>query len=245
MPRKFPRRRSTHLEAITEPSAASPRCRTSRDLISLAPCAKSHAHGGLCPRSVAEHRAGRSPGRSARRRRVHEGRVGLFDADRQYRDGPAHGFNTGARWRATSRTCAATRSRARTRSPTSRTSSPGDNRRRADVEHERRLRALGHRVGRVPVRRPHLDGPEGQEGRDLRPRRPVATATFCRDGRASCFEAWAPPWSAPSRRTGYEHNDSQSIAGAGSCVREDNQPDMSEDRVKAWVSQIKGEGMLL
>ena len=47
---------------------------------------------------------------------------------------------------------------------------------------------------------------------------------------------------------GYEHNDSKSIAGGkfvGLACDEDNQPDMSEDRVKAWVGQIKGEGMPL
>ena len=35
------------------------------------------------------------------------------------------------------------------------------------------------------------------------------------------------------------------IARAGLACDEDNQPDMSEERVKAWVAQIKGEGMPL
>ena len=34
-------------------------------------------------------------------------------------------------------------------------------------------------------------------------------------------------------------------ACAGLACDEDNQPDMSEERVKAWVAQIKGEGMPL
>ena len=34
-------------------------------------------------------------------------------------------------------------------------------------------------------------------------------------------------------------------ARAGLACDEDNQPEMSEDRVKAWVAQIKGEGMPL
>ena len=32
---------------------------------------------------------------------------------------------------------------------------------------------------------------------------------------------------------------------AGLACDEDNQPEMSEDRVKAWIAQIKGEGMPL
>ncbi len=32
---------------------------------------------------------------------------------------------------------------------------------------------------------------------------------------------------------------------AGLACDGDNQPEMSEDRVKAWVAQIKGEGMPL
>ena len=34
-------------------------------------------------------------------------------------------------------------------------------------------------------------------------------------------------------------------ACAGLACDEDNQPDMSEERVNAWVAQIKGEGMPL
>ena len=47
---------------------------------------------------------------------------------------------------------------------------------------------------------------------------------------------------------GYDHTDSKSVAGGkfvGLACDEDNQPDMSEDRVKAWIDQIKGEGMPL
>ena len=47
---------------------------------------------------------------------------------------------------------------------------------------------------------------------------------------------------------GYEHEDSKSVDGGkfvGLPCDEDNQPEMSEDRVKAWVAQIKGEGMPL
>ena len=32
---------------------------------------------------------------------------------------------------------------------------------------------------------------------------------------------------------------------AGLPCDEDNQPDQSEERVKAWIAQIKGEGMPL
>merc|ERR1719161_1457170 len=47
---------------------------------------------------------------------------------------------------------------------------------------------------------------------------------------------------------GYEHMESKSVEGdkfVGLACDEDNQPDMSEERVKAWVAQIKGEGMPL
>ena len=47
---------------------------------------------------------------------------------------------------------------------------------------------------------------------------------------------------------GYDHMESKSVEGdkfVGLACDEDNQPDMSEERVKAWVAQIKGEGMPL
>ena len=47
---------------------------------------------------------------------------------------------------------------------------------------------------------------------------------------------------------GYEHMESKSVEGdkfVGLACDEDNQPDMSEERVKAWIAQIKGEGMPL
>ena len=51
-------------------------------------------------------------------------------------------------------------------------------------------------------------------------------------------------WSAD----GYDHEESKSIADGkfvGLATDEDNQPEMSEERVAAWVAQIKGEGMPL
>ena len=47
---------------------------------------------------------------------------------------------------------------------------------------------------------------------------------------------------------GYEHEESKSVVDGkfvGLACDEDNQPDMSEERVNAWVDQIKGEGMPL
>merc|ERR1719359_2827609 len=47
---------------------------------------------------------------------------------------------------------------------------------------------------------------------------------------------------------GYDHMESKSVEGdkfVGLPCDEDNQPEMSEERVKAWVAQIKGEGMPL
>merc|ERR1719168_573851 len=47
---------------------------------------------------------------------------------------------------------------------------------------------------------------------------------------------------------GYDHMESKSVSGdkfVGLACDEDNQPDQSEERVKAWIAQIKGEGMPL
>merc|ERR1719207_337465 len=47
---------------------------------------------------------------------------------------------------------------------------------------------------------------------------------------------------------GYEHEDSKSVRGdkfVGCAFDEDNQPDMSEERAKKWVEQIKGEGIAM
>merc|ERR1712216_389500 len=46
----------------------------------------------------------------------------------------------------------------------------------------------------------------------------------------------------------YEYEESKSCSGGkfvGLACDEDNQPEMSEDRVNAWIDQIKGEGMPL
>jgi len=46
----------------------------------------------------------------------------------------------------------------------------------------------------------------------------------------------------------YEYEESKSVANGkfiGLACDEDNESDKSEDRVKAWISQIKGEGMPL
>merc|ERR1719191_41696 len=73
---------------------------------------------------------------------------------------------------------------------------------------------------------------------------------FCdaMDELKTCFEGQGASvigsWSAD----GYDHMDSKSVDGdkfVGLPCDEDNQPEMSEDRVKAWLAQIKGEGMPL
>jgi flavodoxin I len=68
------------------------------------------------------------------------------------------------------------------------------------------------------------------------------------DELASCFEKQGATvvgaWSAD----GYEHEESKSIRGdnfVGCAFDEDNQPDMSEERAKKWVEQIKGEGIAI
>merc|ERR1719463_16581 len=73
---------------------------------------------------------------------------------------------------------------------------------------------------------------------------------FCdaMDELTSCFKAQGAEivgsWSAD----GYDHEESKSIDGGkfiGLACDEDNQPDMSEERVNAWVAQLKGEGMAI
>merc|ERR1712187_350817 len=47
---------------------------------------------------------------------------------------------------------------------------------------------------------------------------------------------------------GYQHSESKSVSGdkfLGLPCDQDNEDDQSEDRVKAWVAQLKGEGMPL
>ena len=47
---------------------------------------------------------------------------------------------------------------------------------------------------------------------------------------------------------GYEFEESKSCKGGKFCglpLDEDNEPDQSEDRVNAWIAQIKKEGMPL
>ena len=73
---------------------------------------------------------------------------------------------------------------------------------------------------------------------------------FCdaMDELKSCFEAQGASVVGAVSTDGYDHTDSKSVEGGkfvGLACDEDNQPDMSEDRVKAWIDQIKGEGMPL
>jgi flavodoxin I len=73
---------------------------------------------------------------------------------------------------------------------------------------------------------------------------------FCdaMDELKSCFEGQGAEVIGAVGTDGYEHEDSKSIADGkfvGLPCDEDNQPDMSEERVKAWVAQIKSEGMPL
>ena len=68
------------------------------------------------------------------------------------------------------------------------------------------------------------------------------------DELASCFKAQGAEIVGAISTDGYDHTDSKSVEGGkfvGLACDEDNQPDMSEDRVKAWIDQIKGEGMPL
>merc|ERR1719182_774305 len=73
---------------------------------------------------------------------------------------------------------------------------------------------------------------------------------FCdaMDEIASCFKAQGAEIVGSWSTDGYDFVESKSAADGkfvGMACDEDNQPEMSEERVAAWVSQIKGEGVAL
>jgi len=73
---------------------------------------------------------------------------------------------------------------------------------------------------------------------------------FCdaMDELTSCFKAQGAEIVGSWSIDGYEHDESKSIDGGkfvGLPCDEDNQPDLSEERVNAWVAQLKGEGMAI
>merc|ERR1712118_441571 len=73
---------------------------------------------------------------------------------------------------------------------------------------------------------------------------------FCdaMDELSSCFSAQGAEIVGAVSTDSYEFEESKSVADGkliGCPFDEDNQPEMSEDRVKAWIARIKGEGMPL
>merc|ERR1719426_665478 len=73
---------------------------------------------------------------------------------------------------------------------------------------------------------------------------------FCdaMDELTSCFKKQGAEIVGAWSTDGYDHEESKSIDGGkfvGLACDEDNQPDLSEERVKAWVAQLKGEGMAI
>ena len=73
---------------------------------------------------------------------------------------------------------------------------------------------------------------------------------FCdaMDEIATCFKGQGATIVGAVDASGYEYDESKSVDGGkfvGLACDEDNEPEQSEDRVKAWVAQIKGEGMPL
>merc|ERR1719450_2114473 len=73
---------------------------------------------------------------------------------------------------------------------------------------------------------------------------------FCdaMDELAACFEKQGATIVGAWPTEGYEHEDSKSVRGdnfVGCAFDEDNQPDLSEERAKKWVEQIKGEGIAM
>ena len=68
------------------------------------------------------------------------------------------------------------------------------------------------------------------------------------DELASCFEKQGATIVGAWSTDGYEHEDSKSVRDdkfIGCAFDEDNQADLSEERAKAWVAQIKGEGITI
>jgi len=68
------------------------------------------------------------------------------------------------------------------------------------------------------------------------------------DELSSCFKAQGAEVIGAWPTDGYDYVESKSVDGGkfvGLACDEDNQPEMSEDRAKSWVGQIKGEGMPL
>merc|ERR1719460_302663 len=64
----------------------------------------------------------------------------------------------------------------------------------------------------------------------------------------SCFTGQGAEAIGMVANDGYEHEESKSVRGdkfLGMPFDEDNQPEMSEDRAKAWIAQLKSEGMPL
>merc|ERR1719488_85891 len=73
---------------------------------------------------------------------------------------------------------------------------------------------------------------------------------FCdaMDELSSCFSARGAEIIGSVSADSYEFEESKSVADGkfiGLACDEDNQPDLSEERVAAWIEQIKGEGMPL
>jgi len=71
---------------------------------------------------------------------------------------------------------------------------------------------------------------------------------FCdaMDELASCFKAQGADIIGATSADGYDHTESKSDAGGtfvGCPFDEDNQPELSEERVTAWLAQLKSEGM--
>merc|ERR1712072_192935 len=66
------------------------------------------------------------------------------------------------------------------------------------------------------------------------------------DELASCFQKKGAKIIGSVSTSGYDHTESKSVKGnkfVGLPCDEDNQPEMSEDRVKSWIAQLKKEGM--
>merc|ERR1711907_258804 len=71
---------------------------------------------------------------------------------------------------------------------------------------------------------------------------------FCdaMDELKSCFSAQGAEIIGATSTDGYDHMESKSVEGdkfVGLACDEDNQPELSEERVASWIDQLKSEGM--
>merc|ERR1712115_700565 len=75
----------------------------------------------------------------------------------------------------------------------------------------------------------------------------MSTTAMLQESFMTSFLGQVPKWGGFTSTDGYDHSASKAERDGkfiGLMCDEDNQYDLSEDRAKAWVDQLKGEGFL-